>query len=241
MPIDLILYAAVAAGLVFWLRSVLGTRHGEERDRPNPFASMPVPTSGNPETDLDDIDGVVVSEPKKAALPKNVVMASADVEAALAALPEKLSGFDLSYFATVVQDAFVMIVEAFAKGDKDTLNMLLEPQVFEAFARVIDARAQSGETVSTEIHAIRTLEFMDVKTDAQKAFMTLRFVADETCVVKSAGGAIVSGNPDRTTQMNDIWVFAKPLKSKDGMWFLSQTRDGDVAEDHKTPVPELHS
>ena len=37
MPADLIVYALVAAGLVFWLRSVLGTRHGEEREHPNPF------------------------------------------------------------------------------------------------------------------------------------------------------------------------------------------------------------
>ncbi|HRC27077.1 MAG TPA: hypothetical protein PKX87_06575, partial [Alphaproteobacteria bacterium] len=38
ISIDLILYAAIAVGLVFWLRSVLGTRHGDERQRPNPFA-----------------------------------------------------------------------------------------------------------------------------------------------------------------------------------------------------------
>ena len=37
MPADLIVYAVVAAGLIFWLRSILGTRHGEEHERPNPF------------------------------------------------------------------------------------------------------------------------------------------------------------------------------------------------------------
>ena len=31
MTADLLVYALVAAGLVFWLRSILGTRHGDER------------------------------------------------------------------------------------------------------------------------------------------------------------------------------------------------------------------
>ena len=50
MPADLILYALVAAGLVFWLRSVLGTRHGEERERENPMSDqdMNITDIGNP-------------------------------------------------------------------------------------------------------------------------------------------------------------------------------------------------
>ena len=51
MPADLILYALVAAGLVFWLRSVLGTRHGEERERPSPYLSGEEPE--NPMSDQD--------------------------------------------------------------------------------------------------------------------------------------------------------------------------------------------
>ena len=33
MPADLIIYALITAGLIFWLRSILGTKHGEERER----------------------------------------------------------------------------------------------------------------------------------------------------------------------------------------------------------------
>src|SRR5262245_20930960 len=46
MPVapDLIVYAIVAAGLVIWLRNILGTRHGDERERPNPFAVQPETT-----------------------------------------------------------------------------------------------------------------------------------------------------------------------------------------------------
>ena len=41
MSAEILIYAIIAAGLVFWLRNVLGTRHGSERERPNPFTSQP--------------------------------------------------------------------------------------------------------------------------------------------------------------------------------------------------------
>ena len=37
---ELLLYALVAGGLEFWLRSILGTRHGEERDRSETVIAM---------------------------------------------------------------------------------------------------------------------------------------------------------------------------------------------------------
>ena len=37
---ELLIYALVAGGLVFWLRSILGTRHGEERDRSDNIISL---------------------------------------------------------------------------------------------------------------------------------------------------------------------------------------------------------
>lgn len=237
MPTDLILYALIAAGLVFWLKTILGTRHGEERERPNPFSGI-----GQGQKDrarpapLDDvIDDGMAPIFQKPVLPRNVTIASAGVEKSLEEIAKADPGFDLSGFATAVQDAFAIIVESFGSGDRDTLKNLLEPKVYAAFDGALAQREKEGHTMSTEIHAIRRVEIMDASVQGDKAYVTLRFVADETCVVKSSDGAILSGNPDRITEMNDIWVFAKPVKSRDPRWFLSETRDGDVREDSKTP------
>ncbi len=237
MPTDLILYALIAAGLVFWLKTILGTRHGEERERPNPFSGM-----GQGQKDsarpapLDDVmDDAMMPAYQKPVLPKNVSIISADVEKSLEEVAKADAGFDLPAFATAVQDAFAIIVESFGSGDRDTLKNLLEPKVYAAFDGALSQREKDGHTMSTEIHAIRRVEIMDANLQGDKAYVTLRFIADETCVVKNSDGAILSGNPDRITEMNDIWVFAKPIKSRDPRWFLSETRDGDVKEDSKTP------
>ena len=46
MPADIVIYAVVAVGLILWLRSILGTRHGNERSRPNPFMAPRSPDGG---------------------------------------------------------------------------------------------------------------------------------------------------------------------------------------------------
>lgn len=238
MQADLILYALVAAGLVYWLRSVLGTRHGDERERPNPFTAPAPEKRAIDAAPSEDVVTLPLAE-SKPALPRNTTILSADVERSLNDIQRQDPDFNLEKFAQGSQDAFVIIVEAFAAGDRDTLKNLLEPQVYAAFDGALKAREETGETMSTEIHAVRRVELLDAKVENRIAYVSVRFVADETCVIRNREGAIQSGDPDRITEMNDIWVFSHPIKSRDPRWFLHQTRDGDVKEEHKTPVPDM--
>ncbi|HEU4838395.1 MAG TPA: Tim44/TimA family putative adaptor protein [Micavibrio sp.] len=234
----LILYAIVAAGLVFWLRSLLGTRSGDERERPNPFTAPP--PEARPRSVPYSDEGVPASAlaDEKPALPRNVSIASEDTERALLEIARLDTDFDLAKFSMGAQDAFAIIVESFAGGDRDTLKNLLEPQVYEAFHQALSQREESGETMSTEIHAVRKAEILGAKVDDRIAHVTIRFIADETCVIRAKDGTILSGDPDRITEMNDIWTFSRPVRSRDPRWLLHETRDGDVREDHKTPVPD---
>ena len=240
MQADLILYALVAAGLVFWLRSVLGTRHGDERERPNPFTAPPPEAQARDAIKDAGMDDAVTALPLNAGptLPRNVALSGETVESGLVELARIDRDFDLARFSQGAQDAFVMIVEAFAAGDRDTLKTFLEPQVFAAFDGAIAAREQAGEKMSTEIHAVRKVEVLAIRLEEKHVYITVRFVADETCVIRNSNDAVLSGDPDRITEMNDIWTFSKPLRSRDPIWFLHETRDGDVKEDHKTPVPD---
>ena len=243
MDTTLILYALVAAGLVFWLKSILGTRSGEERERPNPFTAPP-PDANRQRDALEPAvqdDMVTLSlgdQSLMPALPRNVALSGEDVERGISEIARADRTFDISRFVSNVQDAFVMIVEAFAAGDRETLRDLLEPQVYAAFDGVIRQREAAGEVLSTEIHAVRKIEFLKASADNREAVISIRFVADETCVARDREGKILSGDPDRITEMNDIWTFARPLKSRDPVWLLRETRDGDVKEEHKTPVPD---
>lgn len=238
MDPTLILYAVIAGGLVFWLRSVLGTRHGDERERPNPFATQTSEQRNESiEAAFTDDGATIPLVGIRPSLPRNVSLASDDVERGLEEISRADRDFDPVKFAQNAQDAFVIIVEAFAQADRDTLKNLLESSVYDGFDKAIRDREANGDQYSTEIHAVRKAEMISAKIEGRAAYITVRFIADETCIIKNKEGTVIAGDPDRITEMNDIWTFSKSLKSREPIWLLHETRDGDINEDHKTPVP----
>ena len=253
MSAEILIYAVVAAGLIFWLRSILGTRHGGERQRPNPFtAPPPGETSGKPQirpqqqdrpADVmglqgDDAGLNPVPPVNPLALPSDgrITLGGPAVETALLALVRLDRGFTLTHFVTGAQDAFVMIVEAFAAGDRDLLKSLLSRDLYTAFDSAITAREAEGQTMMTEIHAIRKTEITDCQLQGKMAYVTLRFVADETSVIRDRDGAAVSGHPDRVSETIDIWTFGRDPRSKDPTWFLIATRE---EESGATSIPSV--
>lgn len=242
MPADILLYALVAAGLVLWLRNILGTRHGDERQRPNPFSMEETKAERKP-TDTPKRSGdqqpvaMFDIEVEEEPLPRNVEIDNKTAENGLEEISRAEKNFDLIHFVTGAQDAFALIVEAFAVGDREILKSLLAKNVYNAFDGAIKQRESNGQSVSTEIHAVRKAKILDAQVQNKMAFITIEFTADETCIVRDKDGEIVEGDPDRITEMVDIWTFGRQIKSKDPRWLVYETRDGEP-EDHKTPVPD---
>lgn len=241
MPADIVIYALVAAGLVLWLRNILGTRHGDEAQRPNPFTPHT-----SEKTDIAAHDAAPRSEAAGAgeitdienALPRNMGIEGAEAKNGLQSIARQDRSFELNHFLSGAQDAFAMIVEAFAAGDRETLKNLLSEPVYKSFDAALTYREKEGQTASTEIHAIRRTEILDAQVRNKTAFITVRFVADETNVIYDKSGNAISGNPDRVTETIDIWTFGRPLRSKSPAWLVYETRDEDAYEhDHKT-VPD---
>lgn len=234
MPVDIIIYAVVAAVMVFWLRSVIGTRHGEERERPNPFEETPTPPSQTKESGspLSPID----MEPVKSE-PTSVGDGRVDAGLVQIALADR--EFNTASFVENAKDAFTIIVTAFSEGDRDTLRDMCTDDVYKTFEEAIIEREASGKTIVTEIHAIRSAEITDAGVDKKTAFVTLRISADETYVVQDENGEIVAGHPDRVSDMTDKWTFSRNTRSNDPRWFLSKTEDDVIEDEHgKTPVPD---
>jgi predicted lipid-binding transport protein (Tim44 family) len=241
MSAEILIYAVVAAGLVFWLRSILGTRHGSERQRPNPFTAPPPSAEGNAaHPGAPNIAQLVGADAAigPLTLPKDskVTLGNPALETILQNIVQADRGFNLGHFANGAQDAFVMIVEAFAAGDRDLLKSLLSPDLYAAFEGAIKAREEEGQTMVTEIHAIRKTEISDVQVKDKMAYLTLRFVADETSVIRGRDGAILSGHPDRVSETIDIWTFGRDMRSKDPTWFLFATREEEMGA---TNIPTL--
>ncbi len=248
MPADLLIYALVAAGLVFWLRNILGTRNGSERERPNPFTSRPEDSqqdNNKPAADhapasyaapagaMGAVSDVLADQP----LERNMAVV-ASAEAGLVEIARADRSFQTASFLRSAQDAFVMVVEAFAAGDRETLKMLLAEPVYKAFVSVINERETTGQKASVEIHAIRKAEIVAARLERRDAFVTVRFIADETNVLRDSADMILHGNPERVTETIDVWTFVRDTKSREPGWLLIETNDEDAAQQNVKTVPD---
>lgn len=245
MPAELLIYIVVAAVLIIWLRNVLGTRHGDERDRSAIWDELArrIEEDKNPPKKGEIIDIVDDSEEQRkgeltgVSSSQRILTANDSVSRKFFDLTKEIEGFDPLSFVENSKEAFAMIVESFARGDTSTLKDLLSTGVYNAFAQAIEGRLERGETVQTDIHAVKSAEILDVEVRARIAYVKIRFIANETCIVRNRVGQIISGNPDRSTVMNDVWTFGRDVRSRDPVWYLYETND-DVPENSKTPLPD---
>lgn len=194
--LELIIFAGLAAIVLYQLYSVLGRRVGRQpEDQPAAEAAR---------------GGVRPLDPPIEPADEGVALTG------LAAVKALDPTFDVSRFLGGAKSAYEMIVRAFAEGDRATLRNLLAPEVLSSFEAAIDQREAEGRTETVEFfHAPRAdLEKADVGP-ADLARVTVRFLAEFRSRSKGPEGEAVD---DRRTA--ELWTFERNLKSRDPNWTL---------------------
>ncbi|WIM11074.1 Tim44/TimA family putative adaptor protein [Enhydrobacter sp.] len=231
---DIILIGLVAIFLILRLRAVLGKRTGNERpparDPFSPPAPPPAPPAPPRLGDASPGNDNVVSLPGLAR-PSDATTrpggiraavlsaASAGVNAIRAADPH----FDPLAFADGARAAFTAIVEAFAKGDVQSLRPLLDDPTFASFDGAIRARTDRGEKAETTLIGFEASDIAAAELQANTAQVTVRFITEQVNVVRNAEGQIADGNPNEVQKVVDLWTFRRDIKSKDPNWILVKT------------------
>lgn len=214
--LEIIFFAMVAGFIFLRLRSVLGRRTGNERQR-----------SGGvqPESEGDD---KVVSMPNRPDVPppppaSQKLTGDPEVDEGLRAIIAADRTFNYEQFVQGARAAYEMIVTAFADGDRDTLKMLLSEEVYSNFASAIDDRESREQTMQTSITAVRGTDVIGAGMDGQMAEITVKFVSEMVSATKDSEGNVV-GEPPREREVTDIWTFQHDTRSADPNWVLVETR-----------------
>jgi predicted lipid-binding transport protein (Tim44 family) len=218
-PVDLILFAMVAAFLVLRLRGILGRRTGYERP-PTPL------DQAGPGEPARTIDTTAEEMAEARALPgpaRALPAAASPAGQALGRIRQVDPAFDAAGFLDGAEGAFRMIVTSFAAGDRETLKGLLAPDVYSDFEAAITAREQAAETQRTDVVAFR--ETTIVEADLRGTFATIgvRFVTDQINITTGQGGLLVAGS-EAVIETIDVWSFARDLNAADPTWLLVGTR-----------------
>jgi predicted lipid-binding transport protein (Tim44 family) len=214
--LDLIFFAVVAVFLVMRLRSVLGRRTGTEQRR-DPFAGVPTaepPSLRKPAAPLPDLANKPVLD----------ATAESPVAAGLARIREVDSSFDQEQFLAGARGAFEMIVNAYAVGDAAKLRPLLSDEVFANFNTAIEERRKAGQSHSTTLIGIRSLDIVEAELQGRTALVTVKIVSDQINVTRDGEGRVVDGNPTAAVTITDLWTFSRNTRSRDPNWQLVATR-----------------
>lgn len=238
LDLSTVIFALLAAFVVWKLRAVLGARTGHE---PPPQERSRKPT-GNSRQDETVGDGKVIRLPGAANDAGAAPGGAAGRDAAEKWAPYAVMGspvwdglneiqssdpyFNPREFIEGAKAAYEMIVVAFASGDRPTLRDLLANDVYESFVGAVDARESRGEAVETTFVSIDKAEFLDVQTKGKSAQIAVRFQSKLISATRDSSGAVIDGNPDKVMDMVDIWTFARDITSRDPNWKLIATEAG---------------
>lgn len=223
MSIDLLIYAGVAVFLFVMLFRVLGTRHGSEPIKHNPFV--------NPPSFDKDPNPVTVAAQDVTPTDTVAANANADVQQALFQMALLDKNFDATQFVSNAKEAYRIVVEAFAADDKNTLQDLLTPAVYKTFKQALDDRTQSGEKLDIEVRGINKAEIIAANVNEKgEAFIKLRFSSEQIRVTRDKDGVTIDGSETYPDRLVDDWVFTRLLKSSDPRWLVCETEDGDPSD-----------
>lgn len=135
--------------------------------------------------------------------------------------------FDEKDFLKKAEKVFELVFKAYADGDKSTLKDLLSPRTFKAFSMAIDDRKERGETLEGSILQFAETELIDASVSSGSIYVTVKFITDQTTVLRSTDGTILEGSPDYVNSRTDIWVFSRKENSTDPRWFLHEIKSED--------------
>jgi predicted lipid-binding transport protein (Tim44 family) len=213
---EIVILAMIAAFLGMRLYSVLGQRaEHEEEVIPNRYeAGDKAQSEARPQPAAQVIE-----------MPRNPNL-HPSVEQGVRAIAAADRSFDLLAFLEGAKGAYGMVLDAFWRGDKETLRELCDLDVYQSFAGAIDAREEAGHSLENKLIRIEDTTLRDAELDGRTARVTVLFVADIAAVTRDADGNVIAGSLDDAIESRDIWTFKRQIDSAGPDWVLDETDEG---------------
>lgn len=236
--VSTIVFAILAVFVVWKLRSVLGTRTGNERPPFDPFAGRKAadPKAAATNGERDNVialpgapDRTAGRSAWSAADPdrwKGFAAPNSAVATGLDQIHAASPDFAPKPFLEGARVAYETIIQAFARGDRATLKPLLAKDVFDGFDKVIAERETRGETVETTFVSVSDGLIEDAQLRDKVAQIAVRFDTKLITLTRAKDGSVIDGSPDAVSDMLDLWTFARDVTARDPNWKLVATETG---------------
>lgn len=201
---QIILFAVIAAVVLFQLYNVLGKKVGRQpeddaRDKAAAAASG------------EGVDGAASpAGPVRALDPATL--------AAVAGLKARDPNFDPQHFLEGARQAHETIVRGYAEGNREALKPLLTPAVMASFEAGITDREARGEKETVEFPHPPRADLELATAEGSKAVARVRFLSE----LKQTFGVGTAEPRTEERRTAEIWTFERPLAATDPNWVLAR-------------------
>jgi len=209
----IVILALVALFVGLRLYSVLGERTGHEQ--PILKAADPDARIEQPQVNAQREPASITDNGDLAYLPT----AGPGVRQILAADPQ----FDVARFLEGASGAYRMILEAYWKGELETIRPHTDGHIYDTFAAAVEQRTKDGYTLANRLVSVDPPVIVEAGLENNAAEVTVRFEADIAAVTRNAEGEVVAGSMSDAVQTRERWTFRRDLKSRDPNWLLIET------------------
>lgn len=150
---DIVIFAAIAAFIIYRLRSVLGKRSGFQKQAPEQNTIQK-----EQQNDIKKIPSLLDNELKL----QNVY--------------EKVNDFDHKQFLDGAKKAFEIIITSFNNGDKKTLKSLVSDNVYSAFENAIN---ENNNDPSSQFYSLVIESIEDAKVENNIISISINFISEQ--------------------------------------------------------------
>jgi predicted lipid-binding transport protein (Tim44 family) len=222
-PLNLLLLA-VAAVVIWFLWSVLGTRTGLEKP-----SVIVMPSPELPQAKAKDESEQPIEADIKSSQPiwQGYAVEGSSLAAGLSAIAGRAPNFTVSEFINGASAAYEMILEAYASGNKTALKPLLSKELYDSFASAIDVRKTNGQSMTFQFVGVKSAKPSEAQLVGNKAEIEVAFAAEMISATLDTAGAVIDGDDKSIRTVTDTWSFERDVTARDPNWKLISTQDHD--------------
>lgn len=137
----------------------------------------------------------------------------------------EIPGFNKEQFLQASQNAFQIITEAFNGGDIETLEMLVDKNIYKKFLDVIEQRKNDKISAETDFICFNDVEILNAEINEEKiAKITVKYVSEQVNVLRDADDNVIEGDENYIQNIEDIWTFERAVNSTTPNWILISTK-----------------
>ena len=193
LPVDILIFAVVAALIFYRYMSILGANDDEDDSRRNRHS---------------DHTAQVIIFPKHRDEASQSVL-NPVLNENLEFIRKKDENFEIDEFVENSKTAFRLIVLAFIKKDMSPVKDFLSIDVMSKFKSAIRDR---DDNIELKLEQILNAQILEASLNMSMAEIIVEFTSTQTI--------IQNGNVEGTEEVTDLWTFSKNIYSDNPIWVL---------------------